>query len=63
MLMAFWILFVIVFSFVEGSNRFGFFTKAPAFTPPSNLFETLPPDFQPRISIRGDSFFLYEPDF
>ena len=37
----------------ESRNRFGFFTEAPAFTPPSIGPATLPPDFQPRISIRG----------
>jgi hypothetical protein len=59
---------VLIVSFVldilvltESRNRFGFFTEAPAFTPPSIGPATLPPDFQPRISIRGskENNFVY----
>ena len=37
---------------LEAANRFGFITVGPVFTPP-DMDMTLPPEIQPKISIRG----------
>ena len=53
------ILILQVIVFVESANRFGIFSSGPAFTPPPNLnnpFGAISPDFQPRISMRGEIF-------